>query len=449
MKSIDLKFNFDNITGKVKAMHAVGQPPMLGIDTSRFKYLKEANIPYSRLHDVGGMFGKNIFVDIPNIFRDFSADVEDPESYDFKFTDILMKALIDNNCEPYFRLGVTIENYIGVKAYRIFPPADNEKWARICEHIIKHYNYGWANGFNFNVKYWEIWNEPDNGRDNRENMMWHGTKEEYYELYRVTSKHLRKVFGDSIKIGGYGHSGFYDVDTVEDIKKSITVGLALKEVPTDWEKRTRYFITFFDGFIDMVTKENLPLDFFSHHSYASVESTLKRQKYVEGRLALAGLENVEIHLNEWQPLPSKETRGKDVACANTVAMMCAMQKTKMDMMCYYDAQIGVSIYGGMFNPLTYEPFCVYYGFKAFGKLYEMQNCVESSDDSDGVFSLAAKGNGKKGAIIVNTGEDAQIKTNLPDGMTAYLVDEQHFLEEIKTDTGNFVLPKDKVIYIEG
>ena len=39
--------------GNIKPMHAVGQPPFLGIDFSYIKYLQEANIPYSRLHDVG------------------------------------------------------------------------------------------------------------------------------------------------------------------------------------------------------------------------------------------------------------------------------------------------------------------------------------------------------------------------------------------------------------
>ena len=37
-----------------------------------------------------------------------------------------------------------IEAGLGIKAYYIYPPADNLKWAKICEGIIKHYNYGWA-----------------------------------------------------------------------------------------------------------------------------------------------------------------------------------------------------------------------------------------------------------------------------------------------------------------
>ena len=154
--------DFNQITGKIKPMHGVGQAPIIGRKSSQFHYLGEAGIPYSRLHDVGGFFGGSRFVDIPNIFRDFDADEDLPESYDFTFTDWLIEELMDQKCEPFFRLGVTIENDYEMKAYRIFPPKDYKKWARICEHIIRHYNEGWADGFHYNIKYWEIWKERGN-----------------------------------------------------------------------------------------------------------------------------------------------------------------------------------------------------------------------------------------------------------------------------------------------
>ena len=441
----------DKTLGKIKPMHAVGQPPFFQTDYSYISFLKEANIPYSRLHDVGGAYGGFVFVDIPNIFRDFEADVEDPASYDFTFTDILISELMKNDCEPVYRLGVTIENWQHVKAYRIFPPKDSKKWARICEHIVRHYNEGWADGFEYNIKYWEIWNEPDNGVDNSQNMMWRGTKEEYFELYRVTSKHLRACFGNSIKIGGYGHSGFYVVDN-GDITKYIgaAVGMGHNNANIEfsvWEHRIMYFITFFNEFIDMVKKENLPFDFFSHHSYASVENTLLRQKYVEERLEEAGLSHVEIHLNEWNPLPSKETKGKSVSCANSVAMMCAMQSTKMDMMCYYDARISTSMYGGMFNPLTFEPFAVYYGFKAFGNLYRLGTQLRCDCDNKNVYAAAATDGSKNAVLIANIGEDTEVSLNMSN-IIAYLIDEQHLMEQVDINAENFTLAKNQVIYIE-
>ena len=53
----NVKIDFTKNVGEIKPLHGVGQPPMAGRNFSRFHYLTEANIPYSRLHDVGGAFG--------------------------------------------------------------------------------------------------------------------------------------------------------------------------------------------------------------------------------------------------------------------------------------------------------------------------------------------------------------------------------------------------------
>ena len=168
---IKLAVDFENRVGPIKPMHAVGQPPFKGgflkLDFSPFQYIVDANIPYSRLHDVAGAFGGYRYVDVPNIFRDFDADENDPASYDFVFTDVLLKNMNEYGIKPIYRLGVTIENQANFKAYRIYPPKDCAKWARICEHIIRHYNEGWADGFEYGIEYWEIWNEPDNGEPGR------------------------------------------------------------------------------------------------------------------------------------------------------------------------------------------------------------------------------------------------------------------------------------------
>ena len=107
-----LTVDFGKVKGKIKAMHGVGQPPLLGVSTDKFSYLKDANIPFSRLHDVGGWFGRNMFVDIPNLFRDFDADETKEENYDFTFTDALIKALIDAGVEPYYRLELPLRTIL-------------------------------------------------------------------------------------------------------------------------------------------------------------------------------------------------------------------------------------------------------------------------------------------------------------------------------------------------
>ena len=119
-----ISVDFTKPTAQVKPMHGVGQPPFYMDDFEMFSYLKDAGIPYSRLHDVGGWMGGGLYVDIPNLFRDFDADPYDPASYDFTFTDRLIRKLMEHECEPFFRLGVSIENDHMLKTYRLYPPKD-------------------------------------------------------------------------------------------------------------------------------------------------------------------------------------------------------------------------------------------------------------------------------------------------------------------------------------
>ena len=83
------------VAGTIRPLHGLCNAPIVGNVDSLMHYLKEAGIPYSRLHDMGGGFGGYLYVDVPNILRDENADPEDENSYDFAFTDHLLKILID------------------------------------------------------------------------------------------------------------------------------------------------------------------------------------------------------------------------------------------------------------------------------------------------------------------------------------------------------------------
>ena len=454
-----INFDFERVVGKIKPMHGVGQPPIYGISDKLFHYLTEANIPFSRLHDVGGVFGGNRFVDICNIFRDFNADESLPESYDFAFTDILISSLIKHNVEPIFRLGETIENYHFIKAYRIFPPKDYAKWARICEHIIRHYNEGWANGFRYGIKYWEIWNEPENGVDEKENQMWHGTDEQFFELYAVTAKHLKAVFGDSIKVGGYASCGFRHILSDPerygvDCEKS-TDGCYAAE-------RSRHFISFMDGFFDYIGKANAPLDFFSWHSYLTTEHTVVGARFLERKLKELGYEGVETHLNEWnnacvdmEDFDYSQSLGRALlgtgeAAARAASMMIAMQGSPTDVLCYYDARVGCSTYGGMFNPISFEPFPLYYSFCAFGELYSLgEEVYLDYPQLDGLYALAARGGERRAVMLANTTDSPIcIETNLDGDYDVFAVDDVRVLDRVEVDCRSFTIPAYSVYLIK-
>ena len=443
MSICQLHVNFNQAIGRIKAMHAVGQPPLYGMGCQYFHYLTDAHIPYSRLHDMGGAYGRMIFVDIPNIFRDFDADENDPASYDFAFTDVLISNMIEHGFEPIYRLGATIENYCFIKRYHTFVPKDFGKWARICEHIVRHYTEGWADGFTHKITYWEIWNEPENNIvDPPRNPMWSGTAEEYYEMYAVAAKHLKACFGDKIKVGGYASCGFQAV-LLDPRRYGMDADPKTSE-PAFGTPQYLRFISFFYEFLTYIKKENAPLDFFSWHSYLNTGLTVFLERFVEKTLAEYGYGDVEIHLNEWNNANQLHQRGTSFSSSRAADMMLRMHKTKAHMMCYYDARIGRSVYGGLFNPMTHEPVSTYYSLKAFGELYALGN--EVACECGKMASLAAvdESGEKRAVLLVNTAEDAAV-AGIPADMKAYLVDADHFLTEAPVENGELTVARDQVV----
>ena len=389
--------------GRIKPMHAVGQPPIQGwADFSLFHYLKEAHIPFSRLHDTGGAFGKNLYVDIPNLFRDFDADENDPASYDFAFTDLLFAALVENKVEPFVRLGVTIENMAFVRKYRIFPPKDFAKWARICEHVIAHYNEGWADGFHYGISYWEIWNEPDlDSEDPEKSPLWCGTFDEYCRLYDVSSKWLKARF-PSIKVGGFGSCGFYAAEP------GVPLRLRADNPDTPAGRRNAYRVVCALKFLDFVRDNACPLDFFSFHSYAPANEILEQTGAIALELERRGLDDVELILDEWLPGRSlKRTFTPDLA-ADIASVIVRGQHTRLDMLMLYDARIAArNIYAPLFNPMTTRPAKAYWAFFCFGELYRRGTEVLSSieGDADGLCAVAATGGKDVALMLVNSGDE--------------------------------------------
>lgn len=410
-----IKVDFSKTVGKMKPLHGVGQPPILGLDFSMFHYLKEAGIPYSRLHDVGGWFGGNMFVDIPNLFRDFDASPYEPASYDFTFTDMLITALVENGVEPYFRLGVTIENFADIKKYRIFPPKDFKKWAVICEHVIRHYTEGWADGFHYEINFWEIWNEPENDGDVNVNRMWCGTKEEYYEFYNIASKHLKKCF-PHLKIGGYASCGFYDL-------------LGKMGQNTGSNARYEYLMEFFNGFMDYIVANKCPLDFFSWHDYDQIEPTFIYADFVRKRLDEAGYTHTISSCNEW--CANLEDTGTVKHASYITGMILAMQNMPVDNAMLYDARCKAGMYSVLFNCLTYQPYAAYYGLKAFNELYRRKNQVALECDAGQVYAVAAQDNGDGYVVICNTlQEEIPLVLEMDkEAKQCYIIDEEHMMTE--------------------
>ena len=395
----EVKIDWNAETGPVKPVNAVGQPPMLGgpREFSMFHYLKEAGVPYSRLHDVGGWLGHGLWVDIPNVFPDFDADEDDPKSYVFDFTDALLKSLDAHAVEPYFRLGVTIENFAGYgyAPRRIQPPKDFAKWARVCEHVIRHYTEGWAGGFRMKIIYWEIWNEPENHPEVQYNPMWRAPFSEYIRFYGTVAPHLKAKF-PHLKIGGYGHCGFY-------------AGVGSDHIPAaNSSPRMEHFVECSRKFLAAAKENGWPLDFFSFHSYSAPAEALRQVRFADEHLNEYGFTRgkTERHFNEWLPYVGHQNLGTAKQAAGIAAELIGLQNGPCDLACIYDARCGLGNYSPLFNPMTYKPHKAYYAFTAFNELRMRGMAVRATSDDKDVWVAAA--NGKKGgAVMVANDSDVE------------------------------------------
>ncbi len=371
-----LTVDFNTKIGNMKIMHAVNNGPCVAGDVQRRgndHTYRAARFPYARNHDAAFFsgYGGEHTVDIHAIFPDFNADVNDPESYDFAFTDLYVKQILDCGTETFYRLGSKIEH--GIKKYGTVVPPDFRKWAEICQHIIAHYNEGWANGFHYGIKYWEIWNEPDLV-ENGASPCWQGTEEEYFSLYTVASKHLKNKF-PSIKIGGpasVGDEGFMR------------------------------------RFLEGIAKEKAPLDFFSYHWYWTEPKDMSAKcARVRKMLDETGFKNTEAILNEWNYVRGwldefvysiEQIISMKGAAFNAACMLECQNNPGIDMLMYYDAR--PTAFNGLFDMYTYRPLKGYYSFYHFADLYELKNQYKTVSDDPDIYAVCAR-DGDKAAIMIS------------------------------------------------
>lgn len=293
--------------------------------------------------------------DIDGIFPDMSADAENPKSYNFAPTDRLVASIRSGGAEPLFRIGRSAGGGAA-------PPADLDKWAQIVRHVVLHYNAGWARGFRYGIRYWEIWNAPDSKQ------YWSGSAADYYRLYDKTARAIQAADPAAL-VGGPA------------LSKPLIAG--------DYREK----------FIDFVRLNRLPLDFFSWHFYAVDSNDPYVFVTVARRLRIIldarGFGSAKNIVDEWNADPAAEDLPNAARAAFAASSLIYMLGGPIDAQTYSPTAAlvhGTRAAGGA------APDAVGSALSAFGALKSTPLLIRSSGGDDAGLAVVA-GRSKNNRLV--------------------------------------------------
>ena len=318
---IDVNADFTTVTGKIKPrLHSSNFAPPLssrGISNMTEMY-RRMNFHSSRTHDWALWNAGQRLIDTHFIFPLFHLDPADPENYYFEPTDDMIAGCQEAGSKVFYRMGTSIE-HSGQRHFNTLPIKDYAKYAEILAGIVRHYTQGWANGFHYDIEYWEIWNEPDCGP-----VMWNESLDAFITFFVTVLKRLKKEF-PKLKFGGPAQC---------------------------WLNKD-----FFTKLLNACKKEKIAPDFISWHCYSTDARNLIAQGDA-GRQFLdsLGFKKTETIINEWHYLvtwwglhrevtPQRHQLGynKDTglwsieSAVFNLAVLAGWQKTALDAGFYYGA----------------------------------------------------------------------------------------------------------------
>ena len=234
---------------------------------------QQRGINLIRTHDFGGP------LDMSTMYPDRSKNPALASSFnftgmvgfEFHSSDDVFRSIVDGGFEPYLRLGDSFSNAT--------PPTAGQfsNWEQASLQVIRHYREGAMNGFTSNLRYIEIWNEPNN------QTFWPSpnTSADYFRLYTETAAVLKNAI-PGLLVGGpaVGSSGC-----------TSSTGQA-----------------FVRGFLDAVRAANAPLDFFSWHLYANApEKYAACAAFFRTELDARGFTSTAQIVSEWNTDANSES----------------------------------------------------------------------------------------------------------------------------------------------
>jgi hypothetical protein len=413
-----LTADFSQETGKIRPeLHSSGFGPLIcSCPQAVIDDIRSMGFKAARTHDWALLNKAERVCDYYHVFPLAHLDAKDPRNYVFGPTDYLLRRTREETgLDVFFRLGASIEHSGPKVHFNTLIPEDFDKVAEVFAATIRHYNRGWADGYEWDVRYWEVWNEPDGV-----NNMWclpdgdrgegdtaearvadqDAREKKRLELFaRFFATCLRRIkgeFGDTVKVGG--------------------------PALCSWRKGKPGRIgtgEYFRRILEVCRESGAAPDFISWHYYgnspdAMLASVDRARKICDD----AGFPKCELVVDEWHYLnvPWEQLRsvdpkvrarvwkgpashnGIDSSCFN-LTLLSRFQTSKLDQAYYY----GCSHTGSWgYRSESGEKYKVYYGLKLFGELVRGYPVMCASGGADGVAVLAAKSaDGARRALLVS------------------------------------------------
>lgn len=436
MMNFCAKADFSQKIGKFnRNLHCSNTAPNLsnrGISDFTPDY-KKMNFSYARTHDWALWNAGQRVVDTHFVFPLLHLDAKDPCNYYFDATDEMIRITMEAGSKVYYRLGTSIE-HSGLrpeqKHFNSLPPADYHQYAEALAGIVRHYTGGWANGFYYDMPYWEIWNEAEN-----DPTCWKGSYEEFIKFFVIVLKRLKQEFPE-LKFGGPAATGF---------REDLILPL-----------------------IQACKEADIAPDFISWHGYTCNEKQFIAQpQRMREILDREGLENCELHITEWHYLVSwagiqtnmteessrKAFEGRTGLCGIdsavfNLATLCGWQDSPLDLAFFYGASPKGS-WGFLNNYGGYNK--VFYSMCFFGDLLaDSAERIKTETLAETVYLAGGiSADGKSGKLLVadykGTAKELRIKIDgiAPASVSAVILDNDNNSVEVNPvfENGGLILPK--------
>lgn len=396
---------------------------------------KDARIKMIRTNDYYGP------CDFPYYTDFFKGDTINPSfnpadtaHYFWHDTDSVLTINNDNGFETFFRLGISFD--LTETSPYWDPPYDygDTTFNNISEVFKKtamHYNGGWNNGYHYNIKYWNVWTEPDGN-------FWNYTAPAitYFRMYKSVSNAI-KNYDPNLLVGGAGF-----------LSPSVTSGS--KWIP---------------DFIDYCKNNSAPLDFLSWHLYMQFNpyAVYVYSTYIRGLLDGAGMTGVKSIITETN-IDLGVSKNPDLNSPKGAAwfssMLIAAQMAPLDRLIMYRGNLFMNL---LQNDVAGQPSYTWngLGFKSFSVLADeapiqidalgsefISDTSTMTSDTTNLMILASKTTGNDSCYVLisnynSTYTDYSLKIkNLPwtsaDSVvvTGFLTDSTHrFIESTKNYAG--------------